>query len=115
MVSLTGSCASRPREAAMTKLRTRVRRRIVGCCFIWRILRGRTFGMPPAVDEHESRFQWRIVAGRVGMQRIARQQQHAMAIVLDRLRHAPDDGATPRPCERVLDRLERLDLAQGAP
>ena len=82
---------------------------------IGRILRGRTFGAPAAIDQHEARLERRIVAGGIGMQRIARQQQHAVAVLLDRLRHAADDGAPPRPRQRVLHRLERLDLAQRAP
>jgi hypothetical protein len=35
----------------------------------------------------------RIVARRIGMQRVAWQQQHAVTVLLDRLRHPANDGA----------------------
>src|ERR1700750_2801976 len=65
--------------------------------FIGRILRGRTGGAPAAGDEHEARLARQIVAAGIRMQRVARQQEHAMAVLLDRLRHAANHRPGPRP------------------
>src|SRR5437868_7141671 len=79
------------------------------------ILRACSLGAPAAVCQDETGFVRRLADRRFRVERVAWQKQHLRAVLFDKQRLAPMDRPALRPRDCLIDRLERLELAQRRP